>query len=69
MKNVELEDLSKNLDDYTKLDQSEVIQVTDKGNVVFEGTLERAVLMAKAEKLIGILPKDIPDKVWQDKDI
>ena len=58
-----------NFGKYTKLGQKEVIQVTSRGKLIFEIVPAKEALIRKGEQLIGMLPKDIEDKSWLDRDL
>lgn len=56
-----------NFGKYMKLGQKEPIQVTSHGKVVFETIPPKEALARRAEKLIGILPKDTPKDLWKNR--
>ena len=58
-------ELKKNLGKYMVLGQTEEIEVTNRGKVVFYITPERIRLMDKVEKLFGCLPRE----AYYDDDI
>ena len=58
-------ELKKNLGKYMILGQTEEIEVTNRGKVVFYITPERIKLMDKLESLFGCLPRE----AYYDNDI
>lgn len=58
-------ELKKNLGKYMVLGQTEEIEVTNRGKVVFYITPERIKLMQKLENLFGSLPRE----AYYDDDI
>mgnify|MGYP003327852559 CR=1 FL=1 len=58
-----------NFGKYLKLGQTEPIQVTSRGKVVFETVPPKEALARRAEKLIGILPKDTPIDMWKNREL
>lgn len=69
MRTITATEFKTNFGKYTKLGQKETIQVTSRGKVIFEITPAREALIMRAEKLIGILPKDTPLELWKDKEL
>ena len=58
-------ELKKNLGKYMILGQTEEIEVTNRGKVVFYITPERYKLLREFEEMIGGLPKE----AYEDEDI
>ena len=58
-------ELKKNLGKYMILGQTEEIEVTNRGKVVFYITPERLKLLNEFEKMVGCLPKE----AYDDNDI
>ena len=58
-------ELKKNLGKYMVLGQTEEIEVTNRGKVVFYITPVRIKLIDKVEKMFGSLPRE----AYYDKDI
>ena len=58
-------ELKKNLGKYMVLGQTEEIEVTNRGKVVFYITPERIKLINRVEKMFGTLPRE----AYYDNDI
>lgn len=58
-------ELKKNLGKYMQLGQTEEIEVTNRGKVVFYITPERVKLIDRVEKMFGTLPRE----AYYDDDI
>ena len=56
MRTITATELKKNLGKYMILGQTEEIEVTNRGKVVFYITPERIKLMDRVEKMFGTLP-------------
>ena len=65
MRTITATELKKNLGKYMILGQTEEIEVTNRGKVVFYITPERIKLIDKVEKMFGTLPIE----ALNDKDI
>ena len=61
MRTITATELKKNLGKYMILGQTEEIEVTNRGKVVFYITPERIKLMHRVESMFGTLPREAYD--------